>query len=121
MQVYDKFYIGGKWVAPKGKDKLEVIDPSTEEVCGVVPSGNAEDVNAAVKAAAEGPMQGVLQYSEEPLVSTDIIGSPYSSIFDSKLTGKIGEKMFKLISWYDNEYGYSTRCVDLFKRLAAEG
>lgn len=51
MQVYEKFYIGGEWVAPKGKDKLEVIDPSTEEVCGVVPSGNAEDVNAAVAAA----------------------------------------------------------------------
>ena len=53
MQVYDKFYIGGKWVAPKGKDKIEVIDPSTEEVCGVVPSGNAEDINAAVAAAKE--------------------------------------------------------------------
>ncbi|MCC5886263.1 MAG: aldehyde dehydrogenase family protein [Gammaproteobacteria bacterium] len=53
MQVYDKFYIGGKWVAPKGKGKIEVIDPSTEEVCGVVPSGNAEDINAAVAAAKE--------------------------------------------------------------------
>lgn len=53
MQVYDKFYIGGKWVAPKGEGKIEVIDPSTEEVCGVVPSGNAEDINAAVAAAKE--------------------------------------------------------------------
>ncbi len=53
MQVYDKFYIGGKWVAPKGKGTIEVIDPSTEEVCGVVPSGNAEDINAAVAAAKE--------------------------------------------------------------------
>lgn len=51
MKVYDKFYIGGKWVKPKGKDKIEVIDPSTEEVCGVVPSGNADDINAAVAAA----------------------------------------------------------------------
>ena len=51
MQVHDKFYINGQWVAPKGTGKLEVIDPSTEEVCGVVPSGNADDVNAAVAAA----------------------------------------------------------------------
>lgn len=90
-------------------------------VCTLKQDASVDEVNAAVKAAAEGPMQGVLQYSEEPLVSTDVIGTSYSSIFDSKLTGKIGEKMFKLISWYDNEYGYSTRCVDLFKSLAAEG
>ena len=51
MQVYDKFYINGQWVAPKGTSKIEVIDPSTEEVCGIVPAGNTEDVNAAVAAA----------------------------------------------------------------------
>ena len=90
-------------------------------VCTLKQDVSVEDVNAAVKAAAEGPMKGVLQYSEEPLVSTDIIANSHSSIFDSQMTSKIGEKMFKLISWYDNEYGYSSRCVDLFKRLANQG
>lgn len=90
-------------------------------VCSLKQDVSVEDVNAAVKAAAEGPMKGVLQYCTDPIVSSDIIGNPHSSIFDSLLTSKIGSKMFKLISWYDNEYGYSARCVDLFKRMAAEG
>ena len=90
-------------------------------VCTLKQDVSAEDVNAAVKAAAEGPMKGVLQYCTDPIVSSDIIGNPHSSIFDSLLTSKIGSKMFKLISWYDNEFGYSSRCVDLFKRMAAEG
>jgi glyceraldehyde 3-phosphate dehydrogenase len=80
---------------------------------------SVEEVNAAVKAAADGPMKGILCYSEAPLVSTDVIGDPHSSIFDSALTYKVGERMFKLVSWYDNEYGYSARCVDLFKKMAA--
>jgi glyceraldehyde 3-phosphate dehydrogenase len=79
---------------------------------------SVEEINAAVKAAAEGEMKGILQYSEDPLVSTDIIGNPHSSIFDSLSTMKIGAKMIKLISWYDNEYGYSSRCVDLFEKMA---
>ncbi len=80
---------------------------------------SVEDINAAVKNAAEGSMAGILEYSEDPLVSTDIIGTSASSIFDSLSTMKIGEKMVKLVSWYDNEYGYSSRCVDLFKKMAA--
>jgi glyceraldehyde 3-phosphate dehydrogenase len=80
---------------------------------------SVDDVNAAVKAAAEGPMKGILSYSTDPIVSTDIIGSSYSSVFDAPFTSKIGDKMIKLLSWYDNEYGYSTRCVDLFKKMAA--
>lgn len=79
---------------------------------------STQDVNAAVKNAAEGELKGILEYSEDPLVSTDVIGNPHSSVFDSLSTMKIGEKMVKLISWYDNEYGYSCRCVDLFKRMA---
>jgi glyceraldehyde 3-phosphate dehydrogenase len=90
-------------------------------VCTLKQDVSVEEVNAVVKAAAEGPMKGVLQYCTDPIVSTDIIGNPHSSIFDAKLTSKIGSKMFKLISWYDNEFGYSSRCVDLFKRMAAEG
>jgi len=78
-----------------------------------------EEVNAAVKAAAEGPMKGILKYCVDPIVSTDVIGDSHSSIFDSLSTMKIGEKMFKFISWYDNEYAYSCRCVDLFKKMAA--
>ena len=80
---------------------------------------SVEEINAVVKAAADGPMKGILEYSEDPLVSTDIIGNTHSSIFDSLSTMKIGARMVKLISWYDNECGYSSRCVDLFKKMAA--
>ncbi len=80
---------------------------------------SVDDINAAVKNAAESSMAGILEYSEDPLVSSDIIGASASSIFDSLSTMKIGEKMIKLVSWYDNEYGYSSRCVDLFKKMAA--
>jgi glyceraldehyde 3-phosphate dehydrogenase len=75
---------------------------------------NPEEVNAAIKAAAEGPMQGILAYTEDPIVSTDIVGDPHSSIFDAGQTMVIGEgKLVKAVSWYDNEWGYSNRCVDL--------
>jgi glyceraldehyde 3-phosphate dehydrogenase len=75
---------------------------------------NPEEVNAAVKAAAEGPLEGILSYTEDPIVSTDIVGDPHSSIFDSAQTMVIGEgKLVKAVSWYDNEWGYSNRCVEL--------
>src|SRR5690348_11438073 len=75
---------------------------------------NPEEVNAAVKAAAEGPMQGILSYTEDPIVSTDIVGDPHSSIFDAAQTMVIGDgKLVKAVSWYDNEWGYSNRCVEL--------
>lgn len=77
-----------------------------------------EEVNAAMKKAADGPMKGILEYTEDPIVSHDIIGNHHSSIFDSALTMKMGERMVKVISWYDNEMGYSTRVVDLAKKLA---
>jgi glyceraldehyde 3-phosphate dehydrogenase len=86
-------------------------------VCTLKRGASVEEINAAVRAAAEGSMKGVLEYSEDPLVSADIVGNPHSSIFDSLSTMKIGEKMVKLISWYDNEYGYSARCVDLMKKM----
>jgi glyceraldehyde 3-phosphate dehydrogenase len=71
-------------------------------------------VNAAVKAAAEGDLKGILSYTEDPIVSTDIVGDPHSSIFDAALTMAIGDgKMIKAIAWYDNEWGYSNRCVEL--------
>jgi len=76
----------------------------------------AEEVNAAYRAVADGPLSGLLQYSEDPLVSTDINGSPYSCIFDSKLTMARGS-MVKVFGWYDNEWGYSCRLVDLIGQL----
>jgi glyceraldehyde 3-phosphate dehydrogenase len=78
-----------------------------------------DEVNAAFKAAAsEGRLKGILEYSEEPLVSSDIVGSPFSSIFDSGLTMAMGN-MVKVLSWYDNETGYSNRLVDLAKIVGA--
>jgi glyceraldehyde 3-phosphate dehydrogenase (phosphorylating) len=75
---------------------------------------DAGAVNAAVKAAAEGPLKGILSYTEDEIVSTDIVGDPHSSIFDAGQTMAIGDgKMIKAVSWYDNEWGYSNRCVEL--------
>jgi glyceraldehyde 3-phosphate dehydrogenase len=78
-----------------------------------------EEINEAVRGAAEGPMEGFLQYTEDPLVSTDIVTSPYSSIFDSQLTMVIDNRLVKVVSWYDNEWGYSNRLVDLTQRVLA--
>lgn len=76
----------------------------------------AEEVNAAMKAAADGPMKGVLEYSTDPLVSVDIVGNTHSCIFDSELTKSMG-KTVKVFGWYDNEAGYATRVADLVERL----
>ncbi len=78
---------------------------------------SAEEINAAMKAAAEGPLQGILEYTEDPIVSSDIVGNPHSSIFDAQLTVAIDGTMVKAVSWYDNEWGYSNRCVDLVQKL----
>jgi glyceraldehyde 3-phosphate dehydrogenase len=73
-----------------------------------------EEINAALKAAAEGPLKGILDYTEDPIVSTDIVGDPHSSIVDAQSTMVIGDgRMAKVIAWYDNEWGYSNRCVEL--------
>jgi glyceraldehyde 3-phosphate dehydrogenase len=77
-----------------------------------------EEVNAAMKTAAEsGPMQGLLAYTEDPIVSRDIVGNPASSILDAQLTAVMDGTMVKVISWYDNEWGYSNRVADLVERL----
>ena len=89
--------------------RVPVIDGSVVTV---------EEVNAVMKAASEGALKGVLQYVEDEIVSCDVIGNPYSSIFDSKLTMVMEGNMVKVISWYDNEWGYSNRCIDLFKLMA---
>jgi glyceraldehyde 3-phosphate dehydrogenase len=84
-------------------------------------AASAEAINLAVQQAADGPMRGILEYTSEPLVSHDIIGNPHSSIFDSSLTQGTGDGFARLVSWYDNEWGYSNRCLELVKRLAAFG
>lgn len=76
----------------------------------------AEEVNAAMKNAAENELKGIMEYTEEPLVSSDIIGNPHSVIFDSDLTQVIGD-LVKVVGWYDNEWGYSNRCVDLVMKM----
>ncbi len=76
-----------------------------------------EDINTAMKEAAEGELKGVLEYTEDPIVSQDIVGNPASSIFDARSTSVVDGNLIKVISWYDNEWGYSCRCVDLFKKI----
>ncbi len=78
-----------------------------------------EEINAALREAAEGKMKGIIEYCEDPIVSRDIIGNPHSSIFDSLTTSVMGGNMVKVLSWYDNEWGYSNRTVDMLKKLAA--
>ncbi len=80
-----------------------------------------EEVNEAVRAAADGPLKGILEYATDPLVSSDIIGNPHSSIFMAEWTNVIGGDLIKVISWYDNEWGYSCRTVDLIAKLARQG
>jgi glyceraldehyde 3-phosphate dehydrogenase len=79
-----------------------------------------ESVNAALKQAAEGPLKGILAYTEEELVSVDFRGNPHSSIVDAGYTRVVGGNCVKVLAWYDNEWGYSCRCVDLIKLLAAK-
>ena len=75
-----------------------------------------EEVNAAFKSASEGSLSGILEFTTEPLVSSDIVGNPHSNIFDSDLT-KVDGKLVKVIGWYDNEAGYSMRTADLITRI----
>ncbi len=85
--------------------------------CELSGETSAKELNAAVREAAEGPMAGILLYTEDPIVSTDIIKDPHSSIFDSDQTIVMDGKFAKLFSWYDNEWGYSNRCVELAAKV----
>ena len=114
-------------VLPELKGKLDgmamrvpVPDGSVVDLVVVLDkSPTVADIQDAVRAAAEGPMKTVLEYCTEPVVSSDIIGNPHSSIFDSDSTQVGGAQMARILSWYDNEWGYSNRVVDLIDRLAA--
>jgi glyceraldehyde 3-phosphate dehydrogenase (phosphorylating) len=86
-------------------------------VCDVSRETSVEEVNAAVKQAADGPLDGILAYTEDPIVSTDIITDPHSSIFDAEQTVVVDGTFVKTISWYDNEWGYSNRCVELAEKV----
>jgi glyceraldehyde 3-phosphate dehydrogenase len=101
--------------------RVPVLDGSIVDlVAELSRPATAEGINAAMRAAAATPsMAGVLEYSEEPLVSSDIIRNPHSAIFDAQSTRVIGGTMAKVIAWYDNEWGYASRVVDLIGRLAA--
>ncbi|MEX0727677.1 MAG: type I glyceraldehyde-3-phosphate dehydrogenase [Planctomycetaceae bacterium] len=79
---------------------------------------SVETVNEAMRAAAEGPLKGILQYNTDPIVSSDIIGNAHSCIFDSNWTTAMGSRMIKVMGWYDNEYGYSSRTADLIAQIA---
>jgi glyceraldehyde 3-phosphate dehydrogenase len=78
-----------------------------------------EEINAALRAAADGPLKGILSYSDEPMVSIDFNGSPFSSTVDLALTKVLAGGMVKVLSWYDNEWGFSNRMVDVTKLVAA--
>ncbi len=116
-------------VIPELKGKLDgmavrvpVPDGSLVDlVCVLKTDATAERVNEAMKEAAETTLRGVLQYTEEPIVSTDVVGNPHSSIFDSQITKMMGPRMLKVLSWYDNEYGYSSRMVDMLVKMARKG
>ncbi len=97
--------------------RVPVPDGSVTDLVAILKRDvTAEEVNAAMKQAAQGEMKGILEYSEEPLVSIDIVGNPHSCIFDAELTSAMGS-LVKVIGWYDNEWGYSNRTADLISRL----
>jgi glyceraldehyde 3-phosphate dehydrogenase len=113
-------------VIPDLKGKLDglavrvpVMDASLVDlVVKVKKSTTKDEINAAMKAAAQGPLKGYLEYCEDPIVSNDIIGNPASSVFDSALTYVVNGDMVKVMSWYDNEWGFSNRVVDALLKMS---
>lgn len=113
-------------IIPELKGKLDGLslrvptpDGSITDLVAVLKKeATAEEINSAMKAAANGSMKGIMEYTEDPIVSADIVGNPYSNIFDALSTMANG-KLVKVVGWYDNEYGYSCRVVDLVKKVAS--
>jgi glyceraldehyde 3-phosphate dehydrogenase len=98
--------------------RVPVADGSITDLTAILEQDVTEDeINSAFKEAAEGRMQGILQYSEDELVSTDIVDNPHSAIFDSKMT-KVSDNLVKIMAWYDNEFGYASRTADLIIKIA---
>jgi glyceraldehyde 3-phosphate dehydrogenase len=113
-------------VLPQLKGKLDGVSVRVPTPCGslvdlvavVRTATTRDDVNAAMKAAADGPLRGILEYCTDPIVSSDVIGNPHSSVFDALSTNVIDGTLVKLFSWYDNEWGFSNRVVDALLRMA---
>lgn len=100
--------------------RVPVIDGSlTDLTCTVRKSTSTEEINAAFKEAAEGRLKGILEYTEDPIVSMDVIGNTHSAVFDANLTAVLGDKnkLVKVVAWYDNEVGYSSRLVELIEKF----
>lgn len=98
--------------------RVPVADGSIVDLTALLRrAASAEEINAAMRAAAEGPLRGILRYCADPIVSSDVLGDPHSCIFDAGLTLSAG-RFVKVCGWYDNEWGYSARCVDLLARMA---
>ena len=116
-------------VLPELKGKLDGIairvpTPNVsvvDLVAQVERTATPDTVNGAFRSAAEGPLASILQLSTEPLVSIDFKGNPHSSIVDASYTKVLGDDFIKVLAWYDNEWGYSSRCIDLIKAIAAKG
>ena len=112
-------------VIPHLKGKLDGVSMRVPTVDGSVTdftfttkkATSIEEINKAIKKAAFGKMKGVVEYTEDPIVSRDIVGNPHSSIFDAQSTMMIDSRFFKVVSWYDNEWGYSNRMIDLIKKM----
>ncbi|MFC1726147.1 type I glyceraldehyde-3-phosphate dehydrogenase, partial [candidate division KSB1 bacterium] len=98
--------------------RVPVPDGSIVDLTVVVEKDTtADEINKAMKKASESDLKGILEYNENPIVSCDVIGNPHSSIFDAELTKVIGGNLVKVVSWYDNEWGYSNRVIDLLKKV----
>ncbi|RLG53523.1 MAG: type I glyceraldehyde-3-phosphate dehydrogenase, partial [Candidatus Hydrothermarchaeota archaeon] len=112
-------------VLPELEGKLDAISLRVPVPCGSIndlvveleKEASAEEINSALKKASENELKGILQYIEEPVVSRDIIGNPHSAIVDGLLT-KTNKNLAKVLAWYDNEWGFSNRMIDLIKYIA---
>lgn len=99
--------------------RVPVIDGSAVDlVAELRTAAGPDEINAAMKEASEGALKGILMYCEDPIVSCDVIGNPASSVFDALSTMTLGDNLVKVVSWFDNEWGYANRCVDLLKLMA---
>ena len=113
-------------VLPQLKGKLDGVSVRVPVPCGslvdlaaeVRTATSKDEINAAMKAAAAGPLRGILEYCTDPIVSNDVIGNPHSSVFDALSTNVIGGTLVKVFSWYDNEWGFSNRVVDALLKMA---
>ncbi len=112
-------------VIPRLKNKLDGIAMRVPTVDGSVTDftfstkkpATVEKINSVVKKVSNGKMKSIVEYTEDPIVSRDIVGNPASSIFDSKMSMSLDSKFFKIVSWYDNEWGYSNRMIDMLKKM----